>query len=76
MVPVLLTTLAMTTMKVKLKVCMPCTVYNKCHFIYKAKQWLQCAVLPSRLALSPEGSSKLHPFSDAPSALEHSIFTP
>lgn len=32
--------------------------------------------LPSKLALRPDGSSKLHPFSDAPSALEHSIFTP
>lgn len=33
-------------------------------------------VLPSRLAFSPDGSSKLHPFRDAPSALEQSIFTP
>lgn len=32
--------------------------------------------LPSRLALRPEGSSKLHPFNDAPSALEQSILTP
>ena len=31
---------------------------------------------PSRLAFSPEGSSKLHPLREAPSALEQSIFTP
>lgn len=35
-----------------------------------------CDRLPSRLAFSPDGSSKLHPLSDAPSALEQSIFTP
>lgn len=31
---------------------------------------------PSRLALTPAGSSKLQHLSDAPSALVHSIFTP
>lgn len=35
-----------------------------------------CNGLPSRLAFNPEGSSKLHPLRDAPSALEQSIFTP
>lgn len=35
-----------------------------------------CGGLPSRLAFSPDGSSKLHPFREAPSALEQSIFTP
>lgn len=35
-----------------------------------------CDGLPSRLAFSPDGSSKLHPFREAPSALEQSIFTP
>lgn len=32
--------------------------------------------LPSILALLPAGSSKLHPLSDVPSILAHSIFTP
>lgn len=37
---------------------------------------MNCNRLPSRLAFSPDGSSKLHPLREAPSALEQSIFTP
>lgn len=41
---------------------------NRCTF--------NCDGLPSRFAFSPDGSSKLHPLREAPSALVQSIFTP
>lgn len=53
---------------------------NFCHINVQAQGCVRGIInsknVPSKLALRPDGSSKLQPFRDAPSALEHNIFTP
>lgn len=49
------------------------TDVDECIWVFR---WTSAESLPSRLAFNPDGSSKLHPFKEAPSALQQSILTP